>query len=51
MRSVERIQVVIAGHWRLIVTTAELFYLGVFLLWRAAEQAPVEVPEFVYVNF
>lgn len=35
----------------LIVFTAEVFFLGVYLLWQASQNVPVEVPGFIYVNF
>jgi len=36
---------------RLIIITAELFFLAIYLLWQAGQGADAGIPEFIYVNF
>ncbi len=38
-------------HYKVVLLTAEVFWIIVFLLDRAGRAAGDQVPQFVYVNF
>jgi len=46
-----KLWLVVRSNYRLILITFELFWIGVFLLHRAAHHGSSELPGFVYVNF
>jgi len=41
----------IRQNYRLMIIAFELFWIGIFLLHRAAGSSASELPGFVYVNF
>ena len=48
---IDAISTMCRTHCRLVLLTAELFWIIVFLLERAGRGAVDQVPQFVYVNF
>lgn len=48
---IEKIWLPVRQNYRLVFVTFELFWIGIFLLHRAASSGASELPGFVYVNF